>query len=110
VLTQSFPAAKEFEAQRDHAFRRFTELITRAKGEGALRGDFVAEDLPMLLMANAGVVAATAGAAPETSPRLVEYLIQAFSASQVGPLPDPPTPRRMYRALSRLHVKSRRDR
>jgi AcrR family transcriptional regulator len=110
VLTQSFPAAKEFEAQRDHAFRRFTELITRAKGEGALRADFVAEDLPMLLMANAGVVAATAGAAPETSPRLVEYLIQAFSASQVGPLPDPPTPRRMYRALSRLHIKSRRDR
>jgi hypothetical protein len=53
VLTQSFPAAKEFEAQRDHAFRPSTELITRAKGEGALRGDFVAEDLPMLLMANA---------------------------------------------------------
>jgi AcrR family transcriptional regulator len=110
VLTQSLPTAKEFEAQRDQAFRRFTELITRAKGSGGLRDDFVAEDLPMLLMANAGVVAGTAGAAPETSPRLVEYLIQAFSAPAVGPLPDPPTPRRMYRALRRLHAKSRRDR
>ena len=107
VLTRTFPAAKEFEAQRDRAFRRFTALIARAKEAGGLREDFVAEDLPMLLMANAGVVAATAGVAPETSPRLVEYVIQAFSAPPVGQLPDPPTPRRMYRALSRLQVKSR---
>jgi AcrR family transcriptional regulator len=68
VLTQSFPSAKEFGAQRDEAFRRFTELIDRAKQTGGLRQDFVAEDLPMLLMANAGVVAATAGSTPETSP------------------------------------------
>ena len=110
VLTQSFPTAKDFEARRDHAFRQFTELITRAKHAGGLREEFVAEDLPMLLMANAGVVVATAGAAPETSPRLVEYLIQAFSAPAIGPLPDPPTPRRMYRALRRLGGKDRRDR
>ena len=68
VLTRSFPSAKEFEVQRDEAFRRFTELIDRAKQTGGLREDFVAEDLPMLLMANAGVVAATTGSAPETSP------------------------------------------
>jgi hypothetical protein len=36
------------------------------KQAGGLREEFVAEDLPMLLMANAGVLAATAGAAPET--------------------------------------------
>lgn len=107
VLTRSFPTAKEFEAQRDRAFRRFTELITRAKETNRLREDFVAEDLPMLLMANAGVVAVTVGVAPETSPRLVEYLIQAFSAPAVSPLPDPPTPRRMYRALRRLQATSR---
>ena len=105
VLTQSFPTAKEFEATRDLAFRRFTELIARAKHSGGLRDDFVAEDLPMLLMANAGVLAGTAGAAPETSPRLVEYLIQAFSTPATDPLPDPPTPRRMYRALRRLEVR-----
>ena len=105
VLTQTFPTAKEFEAQRDEAFRQFTELVTRAKQCGGLRPDFVAEDLPMLLMANAGVVAATAGAAPETSPRLVAYLLQAFAAQAAEPLPDPPTPRRMYRALRRLAKK-----
>ena len=98
VLTQSFPTAKVFEARRDHAFRQFTELVTRAKHAGGLREEFVAEDLPMLLMANAGVVVATAGAAPETSPRLVEYLIQAFSAAAGWPTarsadPTPHVPR-----------------
>ena len=90
VLTQSFPTAKELEAARDKAFRRFSELIANAKQAGGLRADFVAEDLPMLLMANAGVVAATAGAAPETSSRIVAYLLQAFAAPGAGPLPDPP--------------------
>jgi AcrR family transcriptional regulator len=102
VLTRSFPSAKEFEVQRDKAFRRFTELIDRAKQTGGLREDFVAEDLPILLMANAGVVAATTGSAPETSPRLVAYLLQAFAAQAAEPLPEPPPPRRMYRALRRL--------
>jgi len=103
VLTRSFPTAKEFEAERDQAFRRFTLLISRAQDAGALRRDFVAEDLPMLLMANAGVVTATHDAAPETSPRLVAYMLQAFSTKAAEPLPAPPTPRRMYRALHRLH-------
>ena len=102
VLTRSFPTAKAFEAERDQAFRRFTLLISRAQDAGALRPDFVAEDLPMLLMANAGVVTATHDAAPETSSRLVAYMLQAFSAEAAGPLPPPPAPRRMYRALHRL--------
>jgi hypothetical protein len=110
VLTQSFPSAKEFGAQRDEAFRRFTELIDRAKQTGGLRQDFVAEDLPMLLMANAGVVAATAGSTPETSPRLVAYLLQAFAARASEPLPEPSAPQRMYRALRRLDNKDRRRR
>jgi len=103
VLTQTFPAAKEFEAERDHAFHRVSELIERAKAVGGLRADFVAEDLPLLLMANAGVVSATADSAPEASPRLVAYLVQALGADGAEPLPPAPTPHRMYRALMRLH-------
>lgn len=103
LMTQSLPTAKELESTRATAFERFTLLITRAQGAGGLRRDFVAEDLPLLLMANAGVTAVTAEAAPESSPRLVEYLLQAFAASDTaGPLPEPPSPRRMYRALVRL--------
>ena len=72
VLTQSFPSAKEFGAQRDEAFRRFTELIERAKQTGGLRQDFVAEDLPMLLMANAGWLPPPPDL-PRDSPWLVAY-------------------------------------
>jgi hypothetical protein len=57
----------------------FRELIARAESAGALRNDFVPEDLPMLLMANAGVISGTGDAAPGTWRRLVAYLIQAFA-------------------------------
>lgn len=100
VLTMTFPTAKRFEADRDRAFADFVELIERAKAAGKLRADFVAEDMPMFLMANAGVLTATADAAPDTWRRLVAYLIQACAAT-AHPLPDPPTPRQMYRALLR---------
>ena len=65
-----------------------------------LRADFVPEDIPLVLMANAGVVAATADHAPESSDRLVGYLLQACAASAADELPPPATPRRMYRALT----------
>src|SRR5450756_2269116 len=74
VLTLTFPTAKSFEAKRSEAYRGFTELIARAKGDGRLRPDFSPEDLVLLLMANAGVVAATAGTAPDAWRRLVAYL------------------------------------
>jgi hypothetical protein len=63
--------------------------------------------LKHLLQANARVVAATAGSAPETSPRLVAYLLQAFAAQASEPLPEPSAPHRMYRALRRFDHKDR---
>jgi AcrR family transcriptional regulator len=101
ALTMTFPTAKQLEADRDRAFADFTALIERAKAAGKLRADFVAEDLPMFLMANAGVLTATADAAPDTWRRLVAYLLQACAATAAQPLPDPPEPRQMYRAMLR---------
>jgi AcrR family transcriptional regulator len=101
VLTMTFPTAKQFEADRDRAFADVKTLVERAKAAGKLRADFVTEDLPMFLMANAGVLAATADAAPDTWRRLVGYLIQACAAPAAQPLPDPPAPRQMYRAMLR---------
>lgn len=102
VLTMTFPTAKAFEAERDRAAAGFAELIARAKATGRLRADFVHQDLVVVLMANAGVVAATADAAPEAWRRLVGYLLQAFESGAAGPLPEPPAPRQMVRALTRL--------
>jgi AcrR family transcriptional regulator len=109
VLTMTFPTAKQFEADRDRAFTDFKTLVERAKATGKLRADFVTEDLPMFLMANAGVLAATADAAPNAWRRLVGYLIQGCAASSAQPLPDPPKPRQMYRAMLRSsrHQRSR---
>jgi AcrR family transcriptional regulator len=106
VLTMSFPTARRFEADRDRSFADFVALVERAKTAGRLRADFVAEDMVMFLMANAGVLAATADAAPETWRRLVAYFLQACAASAAQPLPEPPAPRRMYRAMLRFAAPS----
>ncbi|MFB9301817.1 hypothetical protein ACFFUZ_24655 [Kibdelosporangium philippinense] len=107
VLTMTFPTAKRFEADRARVFADFATLVERAKAAGKLRADFVTEDLPMFLMANAGVLTATADAAPETWRRLVGYLIQACAASAAQTLPAPPAPRKMYRALMRATSRQR---
>ncbi len=109
VLTMTFPTAKRFEAQRDRAYHGFLELVSRAQAAGKLRADFVGEDLAMLLMANAGVIAGTADAAPGTWRRLAAYMIQAFSARNTEPLPPPPEPTAMYRALLHLYEAAMRD-
>jgi AcrR family transcriptional regulator len=109
VLTMTFPAARRFEADRDRAYRSFLELVRRAQAAGRLRADFVGEDLAMLLMADAGVITGTAAAAPDTWRRFAAYMIQAFSARNTDPLPPPPTPTAMYRALLHLQVAGTRD-
>jgi AcrR family transcriptional regulator len=101
VLTMTFPTAKQFEASRDRAFGDFTTLIERAKAAGRLRADFATEDMPMFLMANAGVLTSIGDAAPEAWRRFVGYLLQACAAQSAQPLPDPPAPRQMYRAMLR---------
>jgi AcrR family transcriptional regulator len=101
VLTQAFPGSGEFEELREQAYQRIVELFDRAKAAGRLRPDFSPHDFPMLLMANAGVVTATAGLAPATSPRLIACLLQAFSTGPGGPLPPPPTFEEMNQVLLR---------
>jgi AcrR family transcriptional regulator len=102
VLTMTFPTAKALEKERNRSARGLTELLKRAKATGRLRDDFAHQDVPLILMANAGVVTATRHAAPEAWRRLVAYLIQAFAAEAAQPLPAPPTKTQMYQALMRL--------
>ncbi len=103
VLTMTFPSAARFEAARVQAYADFSELMNRAQAAGALREDFVAEDLIILLMASAGVVAAAGKTAPRSAPRLIGYLLQAFAAPGGGPLPPPPSSRQIYKAVTRLN-------
>jgi AcrR family transcriptional regulator len=103
VLTLTFPTAQALEAERNKAGKALEELIDRAKDTGRLRQDFEHQDVPLILMANAGVVTATHNAAPDAWRRIVAYLIQSFAAEAAHPLPDAPTRRQVYRALMRLN-------
>ncbi|KOU73789.1 TetR family transcriptional regulator [Streptomyces sp. MMG1533] len=104
VLTMTFPAAKALEARRAEAYNGFLELIARAKNSGHLREDFVSEDLVILLMANAGVIAAAGDAAPDAWRRLVGHMFRSYAApgADIPPLPKAPAPTALYRAMVRL--------
>lgn len=103
VLSMSFPAAKALEARRAESYQGFLELISRAKATGYLRADFVSEDLVVLLMANAGVIAATGDDAPGSWRRLVGQILRGFAApdAPLPPLPDAPSSPALYRAMVR---------
>lgn len=104
VLTMTFPAAKALEKRRAEAYHGFLELITRAKGTGHLREDFTDRDMPILLMANAGVVNAAGDAAPDAWQRLVAHMLRSYAtpAAPLPPMPDAPAPKALYRAMVRL--------
>lgn len=102
VLTMTFPAAEELEAKRSAALRGFTELISRAQQAGRLRPEFCAEDLVVLLMANAGVVAAAGDSAPGAWERLVGHMLRAFAVHEVDTVPPAPEPGELERAMRRL--------
>ncbi|WP_433626362.1 TetR/AcrR family transcriptional regulator [Nocardia sp. CA-120079] len=104
VLTMTFPTAKPLEARRAQAYNGLLEVITRAQASGHLRPEFSDRDMVILLMANAGVVAATGDAAPDAWQRLVGYMLQSFATpgTELPPLPPPPQPQALYRAMIRL--------
>ncbi len=102
VLTLAFSRNAALEAQRAQAYASFVELVCRAQAGGMLRGDFVPEDLVLLLMANAGVVQGMREAAPAAWQRLVGLMIDACRADHASALPPPPTPAQVYRAMRRL--------
>jgi AcrR family transcriptional regulator len=103
LLIMALPTAKELEADRAAAYQGFTELIARAKEAGRLRPDFSPEDLVLLLMANAGVVAATAQELPDAWRRLVAFMLQAFTVHDTKGMPAPPDRGALYRAMVRLN-------
>ena len=111
VLTRSFPTARAMEAHRTRGYELSVRLIERARAEGSLRPDFVPEDLVVLLLANAGVVQGAGEAAPDAWQRFIGLMLDGCRSDGASPLPPPPTPRQMIRAMRRLTRESKpRDR
>ncbi|MGW3248126.1 TetR/AcrR family transcriptional regulator [Streptomyces sp. NPDC001070] len=94
-LPTSQTAARSCERQS----RAVSELVRRAQEAGALREDFVPEDVLLFLMANAGVIEVTRDAAPHAWRRLLAFLLEACRPAHSGPLPAAPTPLQTQRAL-----------
>ena len=77
------------------------QLVERARAAGALRADFTAEDVVVLLMANAGLVERTAGVSAAASARLIHLLLDGCRAGAATHGPHPITPGRMRLAMRR---------
>ena len=102
LVTMDVSSAPEIEDLRSRAYDGLVRLVARAHEAGVLRADFTDQDVVLLLMANAGVVQATRDAAPEASRRFVALMLDGFRAEGAHPLPAPPAPARLYRAMLRL--------
>ncbi|PQP14507.1 TetR/AcrR family transcriptional regulator [Rhodococcus opacus] len=103
VLTLTFHSAEALEERRTQAYHGFLEIIERAKATGHLQSDFVSEDLILVLMANAGVISATANDAPDSWQRLIGHLLRGFAnpGAPIPPMPPPPSSDSLYRAMKR---------
>jgi AcrR family transcriptional regulator len=101
VLALTFPSSLDLDRRLRQATAGLGEVVERAKVAGALRPDFVMEDLVVLLMANAGVVNATKGHAPKAWERFATYMLDGFRAPGRSVLPPPINAGRLARAVRR---------
>lgn len=102
VLTRTFPNAERLEAHRRHGYELLVRVIERAQAQGTLRRDLVPEDVVLVMMANAGVVQGTWAVAPEAWRRFVGLMLDGLRSDGATPIPPPPTPRQMMRAMRRI--------
>ena len=89
VLTLALPGAKAFEARRVQAYTGFLKVIERAHGAGHLQPGFSSSDMVLLLMANAGIIAATADAAPDSWRRHVAQVLRGWATPGAPARPMP---------------------
>ena len=92
AFTSQLPEAAGFAADRDRTLRLLLDLVRRAKEAGALRSDFVLEDMIMALMANDGIRTESPETRVAASRRFAALMIQSFQAYPV-PMPLPPAVR-----------------
>jgi len=95
---------------RERMFPLGSRLVQRAKDAGALRADFEAQDLAILVMMLTAVVDASSDVAPELWRRYLEVVIQGMRAKPRPPddIPTPPvTPEQVPQVLAALKLPRR---
>jgi AcrR family transcriptional regulator len=102
LLSMTLPASEEVEQLRAKAHGHVAELVSRAKAAGRLRPDFAAEDLLLMLIANAAVAHVTGPEAPDAWRRFVALILDAFQYVGGESLPPAPSAGQMKRAMAQL--------
>ena len=106
LLTVALPRSPRLEEIRRRIYDTQFELIESAKEHG-LRADFVAEDVILLLIANAAIVQAVGENDTQSSPRFCATALQALNTDAAHPdhrLPPPTSTADLSRALQRPAV------
>jgi AcrR family transcriptional regulator len=99
LVTLDVSSAPQIERLRTRALRGVHTLIDRAKTAGTLRTDCTAEDILLLLQANAGLIERANRVAPSASERLIHLLLDGLRAEAATPGPPPPPPRGIRSAM-----------
>ncbi|SNT45911.1 DNA-binding transcriptional regulator, AcrR family [Asanoa hainanensis] len=107
VLTLTLPASGALETLRNRLYATQNRLIRAAKRQGTLRADFVPEDVPLLLIANAAIIQTLGDAVPTSAPRFLALALDALRTDHPSPLPAPPDPAALVAAMQRPPVKRR---
>ena len=102
LLSMTLSADEQVEQLRRTANELLRTVIDRAKAAGALREDFVGEDLVLLLIATSAVMHVTRTDAPGAWRRFVALALDAFRCGGSPALPAPPSAAQMTRAMTRL--------
>jgi AcrR family transcriptional regulator len=103
MMSMRLPRAAQAEAAKKRVYELTSRIIERAQQSGQLRADVTQEDLAFLAWANARIMEATQGVAPDAWRRHLAIVLDGFRAERAHPLPVPAmTPRQVFRAMLSL--------
>ena len=90
AFVTNFPDAVDFTAHRTGMLRSLADLCRRAQASGALRADFVLDDLVLIIMAGRGISVADPEQRVAAARRFSALAIEALRAPRrASPLPPP---------------------
>jgi AcrR family transcriptional regulator len=105
LLTARIEPAPELEELRTRAYDGLDRIIGRAQRAGGLRADFRHEDVVLILMANAGLLARAEEAAPGAWRRQLGFVLDGLRAAAATPTAPSPGSDAVLRAMTALAMR-----
>ena len=93
VLASHEQGRDRAQAMRERIRPLLRQMIERAQGQGTLRADVTAEDIPLVFWTGGRVIETTGAVAPDYWRRYLGLLLDGLRAEAATPLPAPPLTR-----------------